>query len=632
MTRSRENNSRRGMISFRRLVNCVVNILSYFARPLLDWVPLTLNSVMYCGSTSPKGNDYDSESDDFICEYDSTWEDDEDNTNATSKTHRPSLYSWGGRNIRAAKDMQTYRHDYPDQGDPLPCQDFQPNLKFYKNEEKSQPDDLSILDFHNKWKGDYSSLERVHTFIQWLFPIREDGMNFQAYKLTKDEIKAFKEDETAKDRLRISYELMLDFYGIKLVNDKTGDVQRADNWEERFQNLNRYTHNSLRITRILKCLGTLGFEHYQAPLVRFFLKETLENGELPNVKESVLDYFLFSILDKAKRKELIKEAFIMFQHSRGSGKRTNTFTWCPKWVQKKFQEELNRVETGIDSVDETKSAVSSQLEEEKDLGRPDDANLGSQSSEGKLSDKDDETNQKDGEKHQNTEEAGDGMEAKNSISDKQENKGRPDGSSLGSESLPSKHPDKNDETSANKVDGEKHETTEVEGDAQINISDKQTGQSANMPTAKNDSSASGSNQPLPLNTVKLVEDTNQCCTNQDESRVQIEDETSTVLPQNNPDGSTEQGNQGVRTTGSSTEPSKITTAESGNDNLSSDCQRGSNQSSSSIDDSGQVNENIVQTDLNQKNNKDTEEEPVDLSAEMSELRVDESVATRSSTK
>ncbi|KAG5274799.1 hypothetical protein AALO_G00140240 [Alosa alosa] len=522
------------MISLKRLVNCVVYVLSYFARPvffLVGRLPHQVISFManlrpavrndfessdsensprprplQANYSSPKGNDskslynVDSDSDEsFTCEYDSTWDDEdniEDDTNATSKTHtrkkkpekQTQTWAWlrDGRNTRAAKDMQTYRHDYPDQGDPPSCQDFHPNLKFYKNEKNSQPDDLSILDFHNKWKGDYSRLERVHTFIQWLFPIREDGMNEEAYKLTKDEIKAFTEDETAKERLRRSYELMLDFYGIKLVDHQTGDVQRAENWKERYHNLNKYIHNSLRITRILKCLGTLGFANYQAPLVRFFLKETIENRELPNVKESVLDYFLFSILDKAKRKELVKEAFIMFQSSQGNEKSKTTFKWCPKWVQKKFQEELNRVEKGTNSLDFVKEIQpategnscernDSQLEEEKGLitktqvHNNDDTSLGSASLESKHSDKDDETsaNKGDGEKqHQNTEEAGDGMKAKNNISDKQENKSRPDGSNMGSESLESKRSDKDDATSASKGDGEEYKNSEVANDVQ----------------------------------------------------------------------------------------------------------------------------------------------------------------------
>lgn len=36
-----------------------------------------------------------------------------------------------------------------------------------------------------------------------------------------------------------AYELMLGFYGIILANRETGEVERAENWEERFHNLDR---------------------------------------------------------------------------------------------------------------------------------------------------------------------------------------------------------------------------------------------------------------------------------------------------------------------------------------------------------------------------------------------------------
>lgn len=226
----------------------------------------------------------------------------------------------------AAKDMQDFRHSVPnfddDDDDDEPGEVRFYNLDFYHGRIKSSPDDVHIDEFHNKWWGDYRSLENCHSYIQWLFPIQERGVNWDAHVLTKKEIKAFRKDEEAKRKLVKSYELMLDFYGIRLVNE-TGEVKRARNWEERFSNLNRYTHNNLRITRILKCLGTLGLQRYQAPLVKFFLHETLVVGHLQRVKQSVLDYFMFAVLDKSERRELIRFAFKNF-------KPRKQFVWGPK--------------------------------------------------------------------------------------------------------------------------------------------------------------------------------------------------------------------------------------------------------------------------------------------------------------
>uniref|UniRef100_A0A8C7URD6 Opioid growth factor receptor (OGFr) conserved domain-containing protein n=1 Tax=Oncorhynchus mykiss TaxID=8022 RepID=A0A8C7URD6_ONCMY len=242
----------------------------------------------------------------YYCEYDSTWEDP-----TSEETSRKRTNNYTIRSTRQRDDRRM------------------PNLQFYLGQRASSPDGIYIEDFHNNWYGKYSKLERVHSYIQWLFPLQERGMNYQAKELTKKEIEAFLQDETAKKRLVKSYKLMLDFYGIQLSNDTTGEVRRANNWRDRFDNLDRHTHNNLRITRILKCLGTLGFPHYQAPLVRFFLEETLVKGNLYNVKESVLNYFIFAVIDKQQRRELVKYAYKHYEPK-------HEFVWCPKKIQMIF--------------------------------------------------------------------------------------------------------------------------------------------------------------------------------------------------------------------------------------------------------------------------------------------------------
>ncbi|TDH10362.1 hypothetical protein EPR50_G00074180 [Perca flavescens] len=289
--------------------------------------------------------------DDCVCEYDSTWdtESDGDDPAGESQTRRSCqdknksgwTLTWHHtpRNMRAAKDMQNYRRGYPNLTDDECSEDKMNNLQFYLNKFPSAPDDVYIESFLKEWKNDYKRLERVHSYIQWLFPLREPGVNYMASELTKKEIEAFKKNEDAKKRLVESYELMLGFYGMRLVSKETGEVKRADNWKERFGNLERNMHNNLRITRILKSLGELGFEHYQAPLVRFFLEETLVKKTLSSVKRSVLDYFLFAVLDKQKRQELVRFAYLHFEPK-------DKFVWCPRKIQK----QLRKAEKRSDSV------------------------------------------------------------------------------------------------------------------------------------------------------------------------------------------------------------------------------------------------------------------------------------------
>ncbi|KAM4738285.1 opioid growth factor receptor [Anableps anableps] len=279
--------------------------------------------------------------DDYMCEYDSTWdtESDGDDPAGESQSRRSNQdknkSSWAiwhhtPRNLRAAKDMQNYRRGYPNLTDDECSEDKMNNLQFYLNKSPSAPDDVFIDSFLKEWKNDYKKLERVHSYIQWLFPLREPGVNYMASELTKKEIEAFRKNEDAKKRLVEAYELMLGFYGIRLVNKDTGEVKRAENWKERFGNLERNMHNNLRITRILKSLGELGFKHYQAPLVRFFLEETLVKKTLSNVKRSVLDYFLFAVLDKQERQDLVRFAYLHYEPK-------DKFVWCPRKIQKQFR-------------------------------------------------------------------------------------------------------------------------------------------------------------------------------------------------------------------------------------------------------------------------------------------------------
>lgn len=84
----------------------------------------------------------------------------------------------------------------------------------------------------------------------------------------------------------------------------------------------RHSHNHLRITRILKSLGELGLERYQAPLVRFFLEETLVRRELPAVRRSALDYFVFTVRCPRQRRALLRFAWAHFRPRR-------LFVWAP---------------------------------------------------------------------------------------------------------------------------------------------------------------------------------------------------------------------------------------------------------------------------------------------------------------
>ncbi|XP_031750446.1 opioid growth factor receptor-like protein 1 [Xenopus tropicalis] len=257
-------------------------------------------------------------------QWDSTWEEEEEEEGEIPESDLKGNSRRGAsRSARAARDLQNYRHGYPGKDRDSEYMEFMPNLEFYQNRIPFQPYGDDIDTMLSDWRGDYVRLEENHSYIQWLFPLREEGVNPYAAPLTLREIEALKGDKDAMRRFREAYRLMLDFYGIELRDEDSGEVARAPNYKERFSNLNRRGHNNLRITRILKCLGELGYGRFQAPLVRFFLEETLVHKELPNVRHSALDYFMFTVRDREQRKELVLFAWEHFPHREG-------FIWGPR--------------------------------------------------------------------------------------------------------------------------------------------------------------------------------------------------------------------------------------------------------------------------------------------------------------
>lgn len=60
------------------------------------------------------------------------------------------------------------------------------------------------------------------------------------HPLTTGEISEMNSSPTILIRVRRAYELMLDFYGMKLLDTESGLVGRKDfDWESRYQNLAR---------------------------------------------------------------------------------------------------------------------------------------------------------------------------------------------------------------------------------------------------------------------------------------------------------------------------------------------------------------------------------------------------------
>ena len=84
-----------------------------------------------------------------------------------------------------------------------------------------------------------------------------------------------------------------------------GEVeQKEQDYIQRFAVLNTSIHNQQRITRILKCLGELEYEHLKPPLLRFILKEAILHGDLGNSLDSCMHYWVETIRDSNERDSL----------------------------------------------------------------------------------------------------------------------------------------------------------------------------------------------------------------------------------------------------------------------------------------------------------------------------------------
>lgn len=229
------------------------------------------------------------------------------------------------------QDLEKYRNNHPELQDSVPR--VSQNVDFYRGACEHPSYRCFIDDFHDvetysdiaaaattkrsTWFGNYGRLEAEHSFIQHLFPIQEgQGLSSHSQRLQKHEIETMRADLAIQERLLRSTETMLDFYGIYCERSSNGvfTLQRnMENCEKQFGNLNMFSHNYLRITRICKCLGDLGLENLQCNIVDFFIRECFEFEDLisldddsrpcylPNLRSSLERYWVGTIRDAGTR-------------------------------------------------------------------------------------------------------------------------------------------------------------------------------------------------------------------------------------------------------------------------------------------------------------------------------------------
>jgi len=196
------------------------------------------------------------------------------------------------------------------------------NYDFYSMRCKGKPLD-NIDSVHEQYFAKYDFLEENNNYMEWLFPIYGSaGINHNTKPLSMQEAELFKKNIQTSIRLVRSYKLMLNFFGMKLANDLTGEVTREqDIWQARYCQINGRTNNNIKITRMLKSLGQLGFERYQKRFVEHLKTEIEEHGLLKNCRDNFKNYWSTYL----KLGEDFKNESVFFQHAQTQTEQYRTY-------------------------------------------------------------------------------------------------------------------------------------------------------------------------------------------------------------------------------------------------------------------------------------------------------------------
>jgi Opioid growth factor receptor (OGFr) conserved region len=125
-------------------------------------------------------------------------------------------------------------------------------------------------------------LERVHDYIQWLFPLSSRSRAVPgAPVLDGEQIDTFRSSQELRSKLEAALDRMLSFYGLRRIDEESGPrVERSASFDERARTwLYPGSHNFLRLTRILTSLRLLGLPEHSDALFRALESIYLERPE-----------------------------------------------------------------------------------------------------------------------------------------------------------------------------------------------------------------------------------------------------------------------------------------------------------------------------------------------------------------
>eukprot|EP00106_Octopus_bimaculoides_P002955 XP_014770397.1 PREDICTED: opioid growth factor receptor-like protein 1 isoform X1 [Octopus bimaculoides] len=158
-----------------------------------------------------------------------------------------------------------------------------PNLDFYQNRIKSEPNGDFIENILRHWSQNYEYLEKKTGYVEWLFPTPEDTTPHKySSPLTSYESRMMQNDINIQKRYLRSFRMMLNFFGFQLTSSMQFILTPEVN--QRFCHLQKNPHNYEHFTRIMISLKCLGHSRLQKKWVQFITK-LINIGFLADAKD-----------------------------------------------------------------------------------------------------------------------------------------------------------------------------------------------------------------------------------------------------------------------------------------------------------------------------------------------------------
>ena len=158
-------------------------------------------------------------------------------------------------------------------------------IPFYRGQEANN--NGVTLDQILSWDDD--RLERVHNFIQWIFPTDiPSAHNSTAPVLDRLTYYQFRIDPALKNQVMRSLVRMLTFYGLRI--DERGLIVRGPNFAPRLANFLTNTHNFARISRMLRSLYLVGLSR-ESLLLQAVMADIAQNEARGRIPQATLDHW-----------------------------------------------------------------------------------------------------------------------------------------------------------------------------------------------------------------------------------------------------------------------------------------------------------------------------------------------------